>query len=892
MSNGDNQVPFGQGQQPPQLPFLSLGFDPTPQELAVPAASEHAEQANKVDPPDFAIEDLDELFGSLGGWVFNNLGGKADDSNRGEVVTVEVESDQQQRTPPGGRVRGLKLSAAARKRKVRDQLACGGITNRIGQVIALEAASTPESPASPAPSGSGEEPAVIGASPVVTAAATPPKESKRRKVCQACTACRKAHMSCEEARPCGRCTKRGLAHLCHDAPKKGEPQPRSTSTSLVSIRPAPPRPAEFRLAPSPLVAGSQLLNLSKGSKLNLAPKPDATSTDSSLARKASSKTEGGSALLGTSGVSPVGITGPSMGVGSVAAGSIPPPASLSSIQSVAGFGFGPSQAIISALAGRSLPAGLFSLSPQSSTVPQPRSQPAPSHLGSPVQNPSAESPTMLHTSPSPLQKHQPISHQFQQPHSRQVYQQPPASSTFTPHSFTPMPSIPPSCTPPTPNLAGPGFLNPAISAGLAEQVNSLQQLRCTPAFPTIPHSFLSTNQQLFASESVGLEYAALGELWSAAIGQAEGACGSASSRCNSCPYSKLDQFFLTAAGENAASGRNLEERLHEVINAKWQAGLLKPHNYGQGYARLSKYLSSQVTSVGRQRILSVIGVFQTGFAQLARSLTERDLAAVEEHFEKLCLEYDWVFSVQGIPAALWRRTGEVYRANQAFANLTGLPLELFRDGQISIYEIMTEESAVAYWERYGQIAFDQDQKASMALCYLRDPGLPDKEPTQCTCSITLRRDGVGIPLAIIGNFLPAQPPPVRPPFEIPEWAKAGMAAAAAVGSGGHDKRGNPGPSMVAAVRSSSTASASPLNRPAMPRLPPVGSGSGNHGRAMVDSGIEGGRTPSAGPAAPALLDYQRLSIEQVMEDFWDTTTRGSVGAASGSGSGSELRAAS
>ncbi len=46
--------------------------------------------------------------------------------------------------------------------------------------------------------------------------AQPHKES-RKKVKKACVFCKRSHMPCEEARPCKRCVKRGISHLCRDA---------------------------------------------------------------------------------------------------------------------------------------------------------------------------------------------------------------------------------------------------------------------------------------------------------------------------------------------------------------------------------------------------------------------------------------------------------------------------------------------------------------------------------------------------------------------------------------------------------------------------------------------------------------------------------------------------
>lgn len=51
---------------------------------------------------------------------------------------------------------------------------------------------------------------------------------------------------------------------------------------------------------------------------------------------------------------------------------------------------------------------------------------------------------------------------------------------------------------------------------------------------------------------------------------------------------------------------------------------------------------------------------------------------------------DRVFSTMGIPACLWRRTGEIYKGNKEFAELVGVPIESLRDGKLAIYELMEE----------------------------------------------------------------------------------------------------------------------------------------------------------------------------------------------------------
>jgi len=140
------------------------------------------------------------------------------------------------------------------------------------------------------------------------------------------------------------------------------------------------------------------------------------------------------------------------------------------------------------------------------------------------------------------------------------------------------------------------------------------------------------------------------------------------------------------------------------------------------------------------------------------------------------LDYDRVFSAMGVPACLWRRTGEIYKGNREFTELVGVDGYMMRDGRLCIYELMAEESAVNYWEKYGHVAFDSSQKAVLTSCVLRfkplinthseaaassvvrgskkQQELPNEEGfINCCFSFTIRRDKWGIPSMIVGNFI-------------------------------------------------------------------------------------------------------------------------------------------
>ncbi|KAH8112864.1 hypothetical protein DFH11DRAFT_1604322 [Phellopilus nigrolimitatus] len=241
---------------------------------------------------------------------------------------------------------------------------------------------------------------------------------------------------------------------------------------------------------------------------------------------------------------------------------------------------------------------------------------------------------------------------------------------------------------------------------------------------------------------------------------------------------KKERFLLIAADQGAGSPN---ERLNRVIQAKYEAGLLKPYNYVKGYARLSKWMDRNVSQDSKQQILQPLSILRPKFRAVAQTLRDMDLVFIEEAFERLLLDYDRVFSAMAVPACLWRRTGEIYKGNREFAELVGVDEYMLRDGRLCIYEVMAEESAVNYWEKYGQVAFDSTQKAVLTSCVLRYKpsisfsssgyGTPvshrrssvstnaakEKEEgkgfVSCCFSFTIRRDMVGIPSMIVGNFI-------------------------------------------------------------------------------------------------------------------------------------------
>lgn len=200
--------------------------------------------------------------------------------------------------------------------------------------------------------------------------------------------------------------------------------------------------------------------------------------------------------------------------------------------------------------------------------------------------------------------------------------------------------------------------------------------------------------------------------------------------------SRFEQYLLAAADQPSGSRAS---RLTQVIQAKYEAGLLKPYDYVKGYERMHRWMDSgrakpldsssrpgspskpgrklappppsgsSISPESRRRILAALEVFRPKFRKMAKELTDIDLVFVEEANERLMLQYDRTLASIHTPSCIWRRTGEIHKANQEFAKLTGIPAKLFRSGQLCVYELMDEDSAVRFWENFGKVASEKGE---------------------------------------------------------------------------------------------------------------------------------------------------------------------------------------
>jgi PAS domain-containing protein len=121
-----------------------------------------------------------------------------------------------------------------------------------------------------------------------------------------------------------------------------------------------------------------------------------------------------------------------------------------------------------------------------------------------------------------------------------------------------------------------------------------------------------------------------------------------------------------------------------------------------------------ISPSNQQHIFGVLSIIRPVFRGLTRSLPESDLLKIEEQFERYMFDYDCLFNVMPIPACLWRRTGEIYKANKQFASLLNIPLDQLREGMLCIYEFMTEESLVHY---YNVRIYREESRADILIYF-------------------------------------------------------------------------------------------------------------------------------------------------------------------------------
>ncbi|KAG5745521.1 hypothetical protein H9Q70_011785 [Fusarium xylarioides] len=468
---------------------------------------------------------------------------------------------------------------------------------------------------------------------------------KRRKVNHACVYCRRSHMTCDLERPCTRCIKRNIGHLCHDEPRDADSKKAKSVQSTQSIQ-----------APSVVDESDAQSDMARSSiSSTMGPPPPTFDTT----RQRGSKSFGG--VLGQG--SPLSIVQPGQ---------------------------------VSGLQGNALNNGNSNANQFAGF--QDAWMTAQNHFHD------------MHSYHPNYMIASEVTHEFN------------LLNDFLHTSLLDDGSVPPE------EQQSPAFKRPSQS-----------QSEMLPRFGN------NTNTSMGAGGSNTMSNMTEGSM----LPPPPNVEGKNIPRPGSVvPADKAREYYLQAA--DPSGNDTPEERMARVLKAKYDAGLLKPFNYINGYSRLGAYLNSHITTASREKILRTIARFRPAFREKAHALTDIELVYVEMWFEKQLMDYDRVFASMAVPACCWRRTGEIFRGNKEMAELIGVSVAQLRDGKIALHEILTEESMVRYWEEFGTIAFDPAHETLLTACSLKNPTPGSTHPVvKCCFSFMIRRDEHKLPALIV-----------------------------------------------------------------------------------------------------------------------------------------------
>jgi hypothetical protein len=179
----------------------------------------------------------------------------------------------------------------------------------------------------------------------------------------------------------------------------------------------------------------------------------------------------------------------------------------------------------------------------------------------------------------------------------------------------------------------------------------------------------------------------------------------------------------------------------------------KPFSYTPGFHSLIAYLRKRFPKPMLVKMAESMAAYRPSFIACTNSLKEGDLIFMEQQFQRTLLTYDNFIRVSGTPTIVWRRTGEIAYVGNEFCLLTGWTKEeLLSKTRKFIVELLDDKSVLEYFQLFLRIAFGDFLGATMTECTLLTPN-PDVK-IRTGCMWTLKRDVFGIPMMIIGNFLP------------------------------------------------------------------------------------------------------------------------------------------
>ncbi|CAL9728318.1 transcription activator of gluconeogenesis Ert1p [Monosporozyma unispora] len=179
----------------------------------------------------------------------------------------------------------------------------------------------------------------------------------------------------------------------------------------------------------------------------------------------------------------------------------------------------------------------------------------------------------------------------------------------------------------------------------------------------------------------------------------------------------------------------------------------KPFSHTPGFHHLLMYLRSRFNKKDIVEMCQSMAEFRPIFIACSVTLTEEDMIFMEQCYQRTLLEYAKFLEQIGTPTCVWRRNGQISYINEEFEILTGWKREELLNKMTFIVEILDDESVRDYFKTFSSVAYkDFKGTENMKTCRILSP--IKGNVINCCCMWTLKRDISGLPLMILGNFMP------------------------------------------------------------------------------------------------------------------------------------------
>ncbi|CCK72917.1 Ert1p KNAG_0M00640 [Huiozyma naganishii CBS 8797] len=179
----------------------------------------------------------------------------------------------------------------------------------------------------------------------------------------------------------------------------------------------------------------------------------------------------------------------------------------------------------------------------------------------------------------------------------------------------------------------------------------------------------------------------------------------------------------------------------------------EPFSHTPGFRHLLMYLRSRFSRSDIVQMCQCMAEFRPIFIACSVTLTEEDMIFMEQCYQRTLLEYAKFLEQIGTPTCVWRRNGQISYVNEEFEILTGWKREELLNKMTFIVEILDDQSVRDYFRTFSSVAYkDFRGTEQMRVCNILSP-IAGKT-VRCVCMWTLKRDISGLPLMILGNFMP------------------------------------------------------------------------------------------------------------------------------------------